>query len=245
MPSELMPRAAPDLSHRAQLTEMMDEPCSREELRSCLRDLARLNRWFLGNRPILQWLGTVIPDRTTGPIRILDVGCGDGEGLRTIARWARSRGTQVELMGLDINPETIAIAAEATAPELAIEWIAADIFSHTPRRPLHLVVSSLFTHHLQNEQVVQFLQWMDLHAQRGWFVNDLSRNLVPYHFLRIFTRLARLHPIVQNDAPVSVERAFIQEDWQILCSAAGFASRHVTIRAFTPARVCVYCNKSS
>ena len=46
-----MPRSAPDFSRRAQLTELMDEPCSREQLRACLRDLARVNRWFMGYRP--------------------------------------------------------------------------------------------------------------------------------------------------------------------------------------------------
>ena len=48
-----------DFQHRAQLSELMDEPCSREELRACLQDLARVNRWFLAYRPVLRWLDSL------------------------------------------------------------------------------------------------------------------------------------------------------------------------------------------
>ena len=38
----------------AQLPELMDEPCSRDELRACLRDLEKVNRWFRAYRPVLR-----------------------------------------------------------------------------------------------------------------------------------------------------------------------------------------------
>ena len=84
--------ASHDFRLRAQLTEWIDEPCSREQLRPCLRDIARLNRWLLAYRPLLQWLDSLVPALTTQPIRILDVGCGYGDGLRRIERWAHARG---------------------------------------------------------------------------------------------------------------------------------------------------------
>ena len=58
-----MPSDVIDLRHRAdvaELTEKMDAPCSRDQLRACLRDLARLNRWFRGYRPLLRWLDSII-----------------------------------------------------------------------------------------------------------------------------------------------------------------------------------------
>ena len=65
-----MPSEAIDFRQRPPraLTEMIDEPCTREELRACLRDLERLNRWFLGYRPILQWLDTAASPRTAEPL---------------------------------------------------------------------------------------------------------------------------------------------------------------------------------
>ncbi len=221
----------------------MDGPSTREELRGCLRDLARLNRWFLGYRPVLYWLNSVVPAATTRPIHILDIGCGYGDGLRRIERWALKRGVVLELTGLDMNPDAVAIAAEASPPESTIRWVAADIFRYAPDRPIDLVVSSLFTHHLAEPELIRFLEWMEVHAGLGWFVNDLSRAAIPYHLLRLFSNLAGLHPFVQHDGPVSIARAFVREDWERLCAAAGVAADGVSILPFQPARLCVMRRK--
>ena len=241
-----MPSDAIDFRHRAQLTELMDEPCSRDQLRACLRDLARLNRWFLAYRPLLRWLNSVATTPATShvvePLHIVDVGCGYGDTLRRVERWARARGVAVELTGLDLNPDAVAIAAEASPLESSIRWIAADVFAYQPKKPVHLVVSSLFTHHLTEPDVIRFLRWMESNAQLGWFINDLSRAAVPYHLLRIFTRLTRLHPFVQHDGPVSIARSFIPEDWRRMCAAAGLNTsldlRVISIEPSWPARLC-------
>jgi SAM-dependent methyltransferase len=234
-----MPSNDPDFRHRADLTEMMDEPCSRDDLRACLRDISRLNRWFLAHRPLFQWLSGFAPAKLPKPLRILDVGCGNGDGLRHIGRWAHERKIAVDLIGLDINPHAVAIAAELTPPTSSMQWIAADALAFAPQDPIHLVVSSQFAHHLSEPQIVRFLEWMERRAVLGWFINDLSRAAVPYHFIRIFARLARLHPFVQYDAPVSIARAFVPADWRAMCVAANLSERDVTIQPFKPARLCV------
>jgi SAM-dependent methyltransferase len=233
-----MPPEALDFSRRAQLAELMDRPCSRDQLRACLRDLARLNRWFLGYRPVLHWLRS-LPSPIQQPIRILDVGCGHGDTLRHIAQWARQRRVQVHLTGLDIHPDTISIAREASARDVQIDWLCSDIFAYHPHQTVHLVVSSLFTHHLDDRDIVRFIQWMEHHATLGWFINDLSRNPVPYHLLKAFSKLAHLHPFVQHDGPVSILRSFEVSDWQSITAAAGLRANDVSIRGFTPGRLCV------
>ena len=191
----------PDFRHRSQLAELMDQPCSRDDLRACLRDIARTNRWTFAYRPSLLWLNSIttsLPPRLR-PLRILDVGCGYGDGLRRIEQWAKACGIAVELCGIDLNPDATAIAAEASPAWSKIQWIAADVFAYSPPKPVHLVVSSLFTHHLAEQQIVRFLKWMELHAELGWFINDLSRAAIPYHIFRVFSKLAGLHPFVQYD----------------------------------------------
>lgn len=239
-----MPRSALDFSVRAQLTELMDEPCSREVLRSYLRGLAATNRLTFGYRPTLLWLDRM---RTAirhlhRPVRILDVGAGFGDGLRCIERWFNSNGIGAELIGLDLNPDARAIAADASPADSRIRWICADVFAFDAP-PLDLIVSSLFTHHLADDQIVQFLRWMEVRAELGWFVNDLSRAAMPYHFFRAFSKLMRLHPYVQNDGPISIARSFVQEDWKRLCAAAGLgdalSDAAVEIQPFKPARLCV------
>lgn len=234
-----MSHEPPDFRCRANLTELMDEPASRGELRACLRDLARVNRWVLAYRPLLHWLKTVLPAGNSHPIHILDVGCGYGDSLRKIERWAKARGASLELTGLDLSEDAIGIAGEATPTTSRIRWVARDIFTYKPDKPIHIVISSLLTHHLSDADVIRFVQWMELHAVLGWFVNDLSRHPVPYYFFRLFSRAMKFHPYVQHDGPVSIARSFVAEDWRRICAAAGLSERDVVIRGFTPGRLCV------
>jgi SAM-dependent methyltransferase len=245
-----MQHSAPDFRRRAQLAELMDQPCSREELRACLRDLAWTNRWTMAYRPVLNWLNAVtdslaqFPRPLRIPLRILDVGCGYGDTLRRVERWAESRGLGVELYGIDLNADATALAAEASPAGSRIHWIASDVFAYSPSKPVHLVVSSLFTHHLGEQEIVRFIQWMEVHAGLGWFIHDLSRSAIPYHAFRVFSKLAGLHRFVQHDGPVSIARSFIPQEWQRMCAAAGLGDRDVRIRGFKPARLCVERRKA-
>jgi SAM-dependent methyltransferase len=235
--------SAPDFRRRAQLSEWMDEPCARETMRACLRDLARVNRWFLAYRPILRWLQQLRLPAHSVPLRILDVGCGYGDTLRRIELWAKQNAVPVELTGIDLNPDTISIAHEATPPASNIRWVAGDVFAYRASHPPHLIVSSLFTHHLSDDEVVRFLRWMEDNALIGWFVNDLSRAAVPYHLFGWFSRVARLHPFVQHDGPVSIARAFSPDDWHRLASAAGLGPVDFAVLSYTPARLCIRRSK--
>jgi SAM-dependent methyltransferase len=192
-------------------------------------------------RPLLHWLDSFTDAYPTHgePLHILDVACGYGDGLRRIEQWAKLRGIAVELTGLDMNPDATAIAAEASPAARKIQWVCADIFAYAPPRPVHLVVSSLFTHHLAEEDIVRFLQWMEQHAGFGWLINDLSRAAIPYHFFRVFAKVASLHPFVQHDGPVSIARSFVPEDWRRMCAAAGLGDHDILIQSFVPARLCV------
>jgi len=233
-----MPPDALDFSKRADLAELMDEPCSREVIEACLRDLSKVNRCFLGYRPTLNWLQSLELQRFPAPVRILDVGCGYGDTLRRIETWAHEHKIRVMLTGCDLNPDTVNIAAHATARTSKIHWVAADVFTYS-NQPIDIVLSSLFTHHLVESDVVRFLQWMEERARVGWFINDLSRAPIPYHLFKAFSKLAGLHPFVQHDGPVSFARAFVPQDWYRMCAAAGLPQNEIVIEKFTPARLCV------
>ena len=236
-----MHNSRPDFRERAQWAELMDNPCNREVLRACLKDIARSNRWTFAYWPLIRFLHTITTAGRAweGPLRILDVGCGYGDVLRRIERWAEQRHIDVELTGLDLNPDATLIAIEASGAETRIQWVTADVLGYVPERPPHLVISSQFTHHLSEPQIVQFVQWMEMHAELGWFISDLSRAAVPYYFYRAFSKIIGMHSFVQHDGPVSIARSFVTADWQRMCSAAGLGERSFAIQSWKPARVCV------
>ncbi|MFP5229218.1 MAG: methyltransferase domain-containing protein [Acidobacteriota bacterium] len=233
--------AALDFSRRIpprELPELMDGDCSYEDFRDCLRSLEQVNRWLMGYRPTLAWLEQLSSDRRE-PVHIVDVGSGGGDLLRQIARWARRRGILVELTGIDLNPYAVRAAKESTPGELGIAWVAGDALDHQPEKPIDIVVNSLMTHHLEDEEIVRLMQWMEVAAQRGWFINDLERS---ERACRAFERLAQLvgwHPFVRHDGPVSFRRSFREADWAGLLATAEVPREAVTIEHWRPGRLCV------
>jgi len=243
-----------DLSHRIEpddLPEWMDEPCSYEDFRACLVDLAQCNRLTLAYRPTLDFLERLCqnthvsearhgtPDSRAGeqPLHIVDVGSGGGDMLRRIERWARQRGIAVTLTGIDLNPHAARAAREFTAPGSSIEWVTGDAFSYTG--PVDVVLSSLFTHHLSTAEIVSFLRWSEAVAQRGWFINDLCREPTPYRFFPLLASAMRWHRFVRHDGPVSFRRSFREEDWQRLLAEADVEAGTAHLQRWTPARLCV------
>jgi SAM-dependent methyltransferase len=219
---------------------MMDQPCSYEELRGCLHDIARVNQLTFAYRPTISWLEELVAAHPSpGPLRVVDVGCGDGDMLRRIDAWAAKRGVPVALTGIDLNPDAIRAAREATPPAQRIEWIVGDALSNAAMGDIDVVICSLLTHHLTDPQIVQFLQWTERTTRRGWFVNDLHRKAVPYYLFRLWARFTNWHPFVKNDGPVSIRRSFVVEDWKRLRAAAGLDAKAVFIKEYRPARLCV------
>ena len=230
-----------DFSRRADLIELMDQPCSYAELRACLHDIALVNRLTFSDRPTVAWLKEVVATHpmSSGPLRVMDVGCGYGDTLRLIDKWAAKRKIPVELTGIDLNPNAIRAAREATPRSQRIEWLVGDALTEDTGENIDVVICSLLTHHLTDPQIVHFLRWMEQTTRRGWFINDLHRKPIPYHLFRLWARFTNWHPFVMHDGPVSIRRSFVVEDWRSLCAAAQVATEAVSIKEYRPARLCV------
>jgi SAM-dependent methyltransferase len=230
-----------DFSRRVfprELPELMDSDCSYEDFRDCLRSLEQVNRWLLGYRPTLAWLQR-LPRGTHQPLHIVDVGSGGGDLLRQIARWARRRGIAVQLTGIDLNPYATRAAAESTPRETGITWVTGDALEYRREKPMDIVVSSLMTHHLEDDEIIALLRWMEATAQTGWFINDLERSEWSCRMFRRVAELAGWHRFVRHDGPVSFRRAFWEQDWVRLLAAAEVPREVVAVEHWRPGRLCV------
>ena len=220
------------------LPELMDGDCSYEDFRGCLRSLEQINRWLLGYRPTLAWLkrrhhGSL--DR----LHVVDVGSGGGDMLRQVARWARRRGITVQLTGIDMNPYAARAAAELTPKELGIAWVTCNALEFRPESRIDVIVNALMAHHLEDEEIVALLRWMETNAQVGWFINDLERSERSCRMFGWVDRVAGWHPFVRHDGRVSFRRAFREEDWERLLAAAEIPRADVTVEHWRPGRLCV------
>ena len=227
-----------DLSRRSAEPELMDaETTSPEDYARCLADLEKVNRLTFTHRPTLRWLRQATATLRPGaPISILDVASGHGDLLRAIHRWSVKRGLAVTLTGIDLNPRSAVAAAAATPSDMRIEWVTGDIFTYEPPHPPDFIVTSQFTHHLDDVQVVAFLAWLERHAAWGWFVADLHRHPIAYYGFPLLARLAGWHRIVRQDGTISIARSFTRAEWERLTTLAGVPAE---IRWHPMFRLCV------
>jgi 2-polyprenyl-3-methyl-5-hydroxy-6-metoxy-1,4-benzoquinol methylase len=221
------------LATRASAEELMDaEDLDSATYSDVVADLAKVNVVTMAARPTLDFLAR----GTTGMKRfkLLDVGFGDGDMLRRIARWARRRGVRAELVGIDLNPRSETAATAHTPADLQIHYRTGD-YADLSGKGWDFIVSSLVAHHMTRDQLVAFVRFMQAECARGWLVNDLHRHRFAHRGFPILARLFGWHPIVRLDGTLSIARSYRPDEWPPILAEAGVAAR--VYRAF-PFRLC-------
>jgi 2-polyprenyl-3-methyl-5-hydroxy-6-metoxy-1,4-benzoquinol methylase len=222
------------LAERATQDELMDDPAlDAGTYTEVLHDLAHVNTVTMARRPTLAFLERAVG--THKRFNLLDVGFGDGDMLRAIAKWAARRGIEARLVGIDLNPHSVAAAREAT-DDSNIDYRTGD-YADLEGEGWDCVISSLVAHHMSRDQLIAFLRFMDREAKAGWLINDLHRHGFAYTGWPLLSGLMRWHPIVRHDGHLSIARSYRPAEWPPLLAEAGVEGARV-FRAF-PFRLCV------
>jgi 2-polyprenyl-3-methyl-5-hydroxy-6-metoxy-1,4-benzoquinol methylase len=223
------------LAERRHANELMDDPAlDAATYHAVLRDLARVNRATFAYRPTLAFLGRTVGNRRR--FSLLDVGFGNGDMLRRISRWARRRGIEAELTGIDLNPRSRAAAEEEPSHGAPIRYLSGD-YASLAGEGFDCVISSLVAHHMSHAELAAFLRFMETEAAAGWFVNDLHRHGLAYSAWPVLAGLRGWHRIVRLDGHTSIARAFRPGEWQALLAREGIDGARV--RRYFPFRLCV------
>jgi SAM-dependent methyltransferase len=199
--------------------EIMDDlTCKGQVVEQTLRELDVINRTLGGNDVTINGLERLLEDRSGNQrLTLADIGCGSGDMCLRIAKWARTRGLDIRVTGIDANPYIIqyAIANCQGVDGLTFEVmdVLGDKFS---QRKWDIVVATLFTHHFNQEQLVALLQTLKRQTRIGFVINDIS--------IRFLTRLFSRSSMVRYDAPLSVRRAFRRKELEALLDLAGITA---------------------
>ena len=237
-----MPRLFTDLTSRFRQPELMDEPdLDRAEHFAALRGLARINLLSFVSREVCKRIQK-LPAPAGRPFRVLDVACGGGDVAVAVKRRAVRRGVPLEIHGCDISPTALDFArsrAEETGVEVAFHLV--DAITEALPGGFDLVYSSLFLHHLSDDEAAGFLRRL-AGAGRAVLVQDLLRTR-----LGLFLALAAGHvltrsPVVMTDGPRSVRAAFSLEEVRDLASRA--ALRGAFIETCWPERFALFWKAS-
>ncbi|GAC1417589.1 MAG: hypothetical protein NVS1B13_09480 [Flavisolibacter sp.] len=211
-----------NFTHRSYLKELLDgTDIPFEDIKRNMEELNIINTRLGGHSITLDGIEELIRGRTkfNEPLNIVELGSGGGDNLKAIYDWAIKINLPVHLTGIDINPECIAFAREKHRG--LIDFIHGDFLQVTLTQKPDIIFSSLFCHHFSDQQLVSMLHWMRGKATIGFFINDLHRSPIAYYAIALLTRFFSKSYLVKNDAPLSVKRGFIRNDWKEYFDVAG------------------------
>lgn len=216
----------------------MDDPgLDSAKHQKALAGLARTHRVTMTARQLWKSildLGSGLP---TGPIAILDAGCGDGFILQQIHALARSYNRRVSLIGCDFSETAIKLARRsADRKQIQIEFHECDVLTDD-LPPADIVISTLLLHHFNNRQVVDILTRFDAAAKTAVIIQDLVRTRLGYVLCLVGTRILSRSPIVHVDGLLSVKAAFSFEEMEQIVRRAGID--HARIFRQWPERISI------
>lgn len=210
-------------TRQSEREEWMDQPGVTEvQLHQVYRELRFINRWLGGHQISLEGIRRTVPK---GPVSVLDVGFGGGDFAEVLVDWSKRTGRSFRYVGIESSPFAVQYARDHVGhPDVLFQ--VQDLFSARPEDlgSFDVVHMSLTLHHFPGESAVRAMRTMSQFAHGAVVVNDLHRSFVPYALIKGLTALFSKSPLVQTDAPLSVNRAYRREDLQDICRRAGLAA---------------------
>lgn len=199
-----------------------------EEYQRFLREIRFINRFFGDRRVLRKTLLREIELKNLRKFSVLDVGAGSGELLRSIAEFARKTDRKAKLTGLDLNAISALSIAKEGMEFNEINSVHGNAFELPfEDNSFDYAISSLFTHHLSNNDIVRVLREMDRVARYGIYVIDLHRHPLAYAFYKIFCVVFRISPLVRHDGSLSILKGFKPRELEELGTQADLADAKV------------------
>lgn len=141
----------------------------------------------------------------SGPLRVVDIGCGIGYVVRALAA-SRVLGDDVELLGADLNPVLVAEASRLAAEEgLTATFICADAFALPEDATVY--ISSGVLHHFSAEALPEFFRSQNRAGTAGFVHYDIAATRLAPFGAWVFHRARMREPLGRHDGVASARRA--------------------------------------
>ncbi len=211
-----------EAAERQREPEIMDQPgLDEREHFEALAGLRRINR--LSNSAGILW--PPIRDlarEVARPLRVLDVATGGGDIPIQLGQRARQSGIDLAVEGCDLSPQALDYArARARENKVDVRFFQLDVLAQELPSHYDVLTSSLFLHHLEEDQAVDLLRRMARAAGRMLLINDLVRSPAGLAAAYLVSRVVTRSRVVHVDAPLSVKAAFTIAEARHLARRAG------------------------
>ena len=197
--------------YRTNQSEIMDDfDMKGGVLRDALDKIAKINQLLGGNKLTLEGVKNILKQNPNQEkITIVDVGCGNGDMLRTLADYAGNNGIKLELIGIDANQFTIDYAQKLSSQYPNISYRCEDVFDKAFEN-LHydIVLCTLTLHHFKEDEIIKLLKVFKTNAKLGIVINDLQRSNISYRLFQGLCFVFGLNDMSREDGLVSILRGF-------------------------------------
>ncbi|MBI2202518.1 MAG: methyltransferase domain-containing protein [Candidatus Rokubacteria bacterium] len=213
------------------VAECLDGWMSNADRRAELADIHRLNAWFGGYAVTLHAVASLARPRDSAKLTVADIGGGDGQFARRIVEWTQATHPAVLVLVIDRDPATPAPDPRALPRGSKVVRIRADALA-LPLRDgsADLATMSLLLHHLDPSDATSALAEMRRVARLGAVVSDLLRSRWSVALVWAATRIFAATPMARRDGPLSVRRAYSEEELHEIARSAGMT--RVDIRRY-------------
>ena len=205
-----------DTKHRSKEIEIMDDlDISGDLLINSLDQLARINKWLGGNKITIDGLKNILENQPKNKtISIVDLGCGNGDMLRKVAKFGRNNGYKFQLLGIDANQATIDYANKLSTDFPEITFSKEDVLGKEfETHKYDIAMCTLFLHHFEDAVALKFVQTLVENSTIGVLINDLHRHKMAYSLFNIITSGIK-NKMTREDGLTSILKAFKREDFE-------------------------------
>lgn len=210
------------LKQRSQEKELLDlgsEYYSHDEYIDCLKKLFRVNRLF-GFFQVTVKILKFFPNEST----LLDVGCGGGLFILHLNKFF----PHMQMLGIDISAAAITDAEQSLRiwkknnPDIKVHFqIQEQVQLDLPRNSFDIILATLVCHHLNDEELIDFLKQVYSAAGKAVIINELHRHYVAHWLYGLVSPLLFRNRLITHDGLISIQRGFTRAEWQLLLQQAG------------------------
>ncbi|MBK8600415.1 MAG: methyltransferase domain-containing protein [Flavobacterium sp.] len=201
--------------YRTDAPEIMDDfALEGLQLTNALDKIAQINQFLGGNALTLNGVEKLISEVPNEQIiKIIDLGCGNGDMLRTLADYAQKSERNFHLIGVDANAFTVNYAKECSSSYPNIEYLSKDIFElNFQNINFDIALCTLTLHHFKENDIVWIIKQLERNAKLGIVVNDLHRSKVAYRLFQLIAMVFNLNEMSKKDGLTSILRGFKKEE---------------------------------
>lgn len=191
----------------------MDDPdCDLKLLNNTYSQFSNVNRLLGGwSRIYKKWLLPVL-SRSDVQSKVLDIGCGGGDVLRSLKKLTDKDNLNVQFTGIDPDPRAIQFAKNKHENDsMRFLKISSEKLVESGET-FDIVISNHLLHHLAEEELLSVCKDASKLARGLVLFNDIERSDIGYAAFRMISPIFFRNSFIAEDGITSIKRSYRQDE---------------------------------